>query len=142
MGDALTSFNPIYGQGMTVAACEALALREALAGGEAGLARRFFRTAARVIDIAWQLAVGGDLSLDMVPGKRPLALRIVNAYVARIYRAAPHDAEVSAAFQRVVHMLAPPQSLFAPPLMWRVLFKRRPAPGRAAALVPPAQAVS
>ena len=129
MGDALTSFNPIYGQGMTVAACEALALREVLAAGEAGLARRFFRAAARVIDTPWQLAVGGDLSLDVVPGKRPLPLRIVNAYVARIYRVAPQDAEVSAAFQRVVHMLAPPASLFAPRLLWRVLVKggSRPA---------------
>jgi len=50
-------------------------------------------------------------------------LRIVNAYVARIYRVAPQDAEVSAAFQRVVHMLAPPESLFAPRLLWRVLLK-------------------
>ncbi|HEY8878703.1 MAG TPA: monooxygenase [Roseateles sp.] len=123
MGDALTSFNPIYGQGMTVAACEALALRAVLAAGEARLARRFFRAAARVIDIPWQLAVGGDLSLDVVPGRRPLPLRVVNAYVARIYRVAPRDAVVSEAFQRVVHMLAPPQSLFAPRLLWRVLVK-------------------
>ncbi len=132
MGDALTSFNPIYGQGMTVAACEALALREALAGGEAKLAQRFFRAAAKVIDTPWQLAVGGDLSLDVVPGRRPLPVRIVNAYVGRIYSVAPQDAEVSAAFQRVVHMLAPPESLFAPRLLWRVLVKGRSAPGGAA----------
>lgn len=121
MGDAITSFNPIYGQGMTVAACEALALREQLAQGRAGLARRFFRAAARVIDIPWQLAVGGDLSIDKVPGPRPLALRLVNAYVARIYRVAPQDALVSAEFQKVVHMLKGPQSLFAPRVLWRVL---------------------
>ena len=123
MGDALTSFNPIYGQGMTVAACEALALREALAQGSEGLARRFFRAAARVIDIPWQLAVGGDLSIDTVPGHRPLPVRVVNAYVARLFRVAPHDAVVSAAFQKVVHMLARPESLFAPRILWRVLAK-------------------
>ena len=125
LGDALTSFNPIYGQGMTVAACEALALREQLALGQAGLARRFFRAAARVVDIPWQLAVGGDLSIDTVPGKRALPLRLVNAYVARIYRVAPHDAEVSAAFQKVVHLLQGPQTLFAPRLLWRVLVRGR-----------------
>jgi len=120
MGDALTSFNPIYGQGMTVAACEALALHDALAQGHAGLARRFFRAAARVIDIPWQLAVGGDLSISSVPGPRPLPVRLVNAYIARLYRAAQHDAVVSLAFQRVVHMLDKPESLFAPRVLWRV----------------------
>ena len=140
LGDALTSFNPIYGQGMTVAACEALALREQLALGQAGLARRFFRAAARVVDIPWQLAVGGDLSIDTVPGKRALPLRLVNAYVARIYRVAPHDAEVSAAFQKVVHMLQGPQTLFAPRLLWRVLVKGRNRSRAAAAAASTAQA--
>jgi 2-polyprenyl-6-methoxyphenol hydroxylase-like FAD-dependent oxidoreductase len=131
MGDAITSFNPIYGQGMTVAACEALVLQEQLrllqAKGLDGLARRYFRAAAKVIDIPWQLAVGGDLSLDKVPGKRPLPVRVVNAYVARIYRVAPHDAEVSATFQKVVHMLQGPQTLFAPRMLWRVLVSGRRA---------------
>lgn len=124
MGDAITSFNPIYGQGMTVAACEALVLQQQLTRGLPGIASRFFRAAAQVIDIPWQLAVGGDLSIDAVPGPRPLPVRIVNAYVARIYRVAPHDPVVSLAFQRVVHMLDQPASLFAPRILWRVLFGR------------------
>jgi 2-polyprenyl-6-methoxyphenol hydroxylase-like FAD-dependent oxidoreductase len=130
MGDALTSFNPIYGQGMTVAACEALALRRELARGTQGLARRFFRAAAREIDVPWQLAVGGDLSLDSVPGPRPLPVRIVNAYIARLFRVAPHDAVVSNAFQRVVHMLDRPERLFAPRVLWRVLLKAGAATAR------------
>lgn len=124
LGDATTSFNPIYGQGMTVAACQALALREQLARGGAdrpGLSRRYFRAAARAVDVPWQLAVGGDLSIDRVPGPRPLPLRLVNRYVGRIQRVAPHDPVVSLAFQRVVHMLDRPSALFAPRLLWRVL---------------------
>jgi 2-polyprenyl-6-methoxyphenol hydroxylase-like FAD-dependent oxidoreductase len=134
LGDALTSFNPIYGQGMTVASCQALALRDALAGGlDAGLHRRFFRAAARIVDTPWELAVGGDLALDAVPGPRPLAVRLVNAYIARLYRVAPHDALVSAAFLKVVHMIRPPASLFAPAILWRVLRHggRRPGSVRA-----------
>lgn len=128
MGDAIASFNPVYGQGMTVAACEALALREALADGLEGLAPRFFRRAARVIDVPWQLAVGGDLSIDAVPGQRPLVVRLLNAYVARLQRAAVHDAALAWAFVRVVNLLAPPQSLFAPRVLWRVLVgAHRPA---------------
>jgi 2-polyprenyl-6-methoxyphenol hydroxylase-like FAD-dependent oxidoreductase len=136
MGDAIASFNPIYGQGMTVAACEALVLRAALAQGPQQLAtlpRRFYHAAGRVIDIPWQLAVGGDLSIDRVPGPRPLPLRLVNRYVARIYRVAPLDPVLSLAFQRVVHMLDAPGTLFAPHLLWRVLTGRTtPLPAAAA----------
>ncbi len=120
MGDALASFNPIYGQGMTVAACQALALRDALAKGLDGLAPRFFKAAAQVIDAPWQLAVGGDLALPQVPGPRPFPLKLINAYVARVQRVAVQDAVVAAAFVKVMHMLAPPPSLFAPAVLWRV----------------------
>lgn len=68
--------------------------------------------------------VGGDLSIDAVPGPRPLPVRIVNAYVARLYRVAPHDPVVSLAFQRVVHMLDQPAALFAPRIVWRALLGR------------------
>lgn len=126
LGDAQTSFNPIYGQGMTVAACEALALRDALGRGLDGLHRRYFKAAARVIDIPWQLAVGGDLAIDTVPGPRPLPVRIVNAYVRRLYHRAPHDPVVTRAFLEVVHMIKAPPSLFAPRILARVLFGRNP----------------
>ena len=126
MGDALASFNPVYGQGMTVAACEALALRDALASGNTkNLARRFFRRAAKIIDIPWQLAVGADLALPQVPGPRPFPVEWINAYVARVQRAAVHDAAVATAFVKVMHLLAQPSSLFAPAVVWRVLCARR-----------------
>lgn len=139
MGDAITSFNPIYGQGMTVAACEALVLRQHLQAGGLPHPRAFFRDVAKVVDIPWQLAVGGDLAIDSVPGHRPLPLRIVNAYVARILRAAPRDAVVSAAFQTVVHMVKPPSSLFAPAVLLRVMLKGGGGRSRAAAATPQPQ---
>ncbi|MBL8320087.1 MAG: hypothetical protein JNJ42_16880, partial [Burkholderiaceae bacterium] len=80
--------------------------------------------------------VGGDLSIDAVPGDRPLPVRVVNAYVARVYRAAVHDPVVSLAFQRVVHMLDAPAKLFAPRIVWRVLMggaRWRERPGTAPA---------
>jgi hypothetical protein len=60
-GDALCSFNPVYGQGMTVAAQEAMLLRECLDAGATDLAQRFFTRAAAVIDTPWDIAVGNDL---------------------------------------------------------------------------------
>ena len=120
MGDALASFNPVYGQGMTVAACQALALRDALARGTDGLAHRFFKAASHVIDGPWQLAVGADLALPQVPGPRPFPMRQINAYVGRVQRVAATDRVVAEAFIRVMHLLAQPPSLFAPRILWRV----------------------
>jgi hypothetical protein len=105
--DALSSFNPIYGQGMTIAALEALALRDELAAAGPDLHRRFFRHAARLIDVAWELAAGGDLALPVVPGRRPLRTRLVNAYVHRIGLAAARDAQVGVTF----HACAEPARL-------------------------------
>jgi hypothetical protein len=106
---------------MTVAACEALALDEVLKRGRENLAPRFFRAASKVVDVPWQLAVGSDLALPSVPGPRPLPVRIVNAYVGRLFRAAAREPVVAKAFLLVIHLVAPPSSLFAPRIVWRVL---------------------
>ena len=55
-GDAMCSFNPIYGQGMSVAALDAMALRECLRGGVTDVRRRYFRATAKSIGVAWQIA--------------------------------------------------------------------------------------
>ncbi|MFC4946054.1 NAD(P)/FAD-dependent oxidoreductase [Pseudonocardia sp. GCM10023141] len=121
IGDALCAFNPIYGQGMTVSAIEATVLRECLQSSTTGLPRRFYRQAARAIDIPWDIAAGGDLALPTVTGKRTLKTRLLNAYVARILRAAERDAQVGRAFHRSVNLISRPTSLFAPWLLLRAL---------------------
>ena len=68
LGDAICSFNPIFGQGMTVAALEALALRAALADGLDELAQRYFRAIGPLVDAPWQIAAGADLRFPAVPG--------------------------------------------------------------------------
>lgn len=121
LGDAMCSFNPLYGQGMTVAALQALALRDSLAAGEGDLARRYFRAAAKPIDIAWQLAVGSDLALPQVPGELPRATRATNQYVDRVLAAAEHDPVLAERFFRVIALLDPPTSLMHPRTVARVL---------------------
>ena len=119
-GDAIGSFNPIYGQGMTVAALQALALARCLSDGKQDLARRFFRVAAKPIGVAWQLAVGADLSLPEVEGARPLSMRVINRYVDRLQTAAESDAVVAEQFSKVIALMDPPTRLLHPAVVYRV----------------------
>jgi len=128
IGDALCAFNPIYGQGMTVAAREALALRDALRAGHDGLERRYLQAAATIVDDAWRLAAGADLAQPAVSGRRPLPVRLTNGYLGRLQAAAAHDETLAIAFIRVCGMLDRPQALLRPALAARVL---RGARGRA-----------
>jgi 2-polyprenyl-6-methoxyphenol hydroxylase-like FAD-dependent oxidoreductase len=135
MADGLCSFNPIYGQGITVAALEALLLRRLVVAGTDRLAKRFFRGAARLIDGPWSIAVGTDLRFAEVEGRRGPRVRFVNAYVHRLHRAAAADPVLGAAFLRVLNLVDPPTRLLKPGVALRVLrgFGRRPVPTAPAA---------
>ncbi|WP_433236281.1 FAD-dependent oxidoreductase [Actinomadura nitritigenes] len=131
IGDALCSFNPVYGQGMTVAALEALALRRHLRRGAVPGAREFFRDAAGIVAVAWDISAGGDLAYPRVAGRRGLKTRIGNAYIARLHAAASRDPELTRAFMRVAGLVDPPRALLSPGVMLRVL-RHAGAAGRAA----------
>ncbi|MEU0223527.1 FAD-dependent monooxygenase [Streptomyces sp. NPDC006284] len=118
LGDALATFNPAYGQGMTVAAFGARVLgRELARGGPGapGLGRRVLRGAARSVDAAWSLAVGQDVRYPGVRGGRPGAAdRVVTAYTRRLTRAATGSYAAASALWDVTSMRTPPTRLFRP----------------------------
>jgi 2-polyprenyl-6-methoxyphenol hydroxylase-like FAD-dependent oxidoreductase len=120
-GDAICSTNPAYALGMSVAALQAAALQDTLAHGEPDVALRFFRAAAKPVDMAWQLAVGADLALPQVRGPRPLPVRVINAYVKRVQRSAEHDPVVAEQFLRIAALQSPATTLFRPSIALRVL---------------------
>ena len=145
IGDAICSSNPAYALGMSVAALQAAALRDSLAGGDRDLARRFFRSAAKPVNTAWQLAAGADLSLPQVQGPRPLPVRVINAYVSRALTAAEHDPVVAERFLRVASLQDPPPRMFRPATALRVALgcprrRRRRAPAIEATTGMPASA--
>jgi 2-polyprenyl-6-methoxyphenol hydroxylase-like FAD-dependent oxidoreductase len=126
LGDAICSFNPTYGQGMTVAALQAQALRQCLAEGTSHLARRFFRAAAGPIGVAWQFSVGGDLALPEVEGPRSLSTRLTNKYVERLQTAAESDLDIAEQFTRVIGLIDPPSRLMRPKMLMGAARRRRP----------------
>lgn len=125
-GDAIASFNPIYGQGMTVAAMNALALRESLRHGEDGLPRRFLRASAKVVDGAWQMAAGSDLAFPEVRGPRSPRMRLNSFYTEKVLAAAETDPFVVERFLRAVGLVDPPTALLRPAVLRRVWAANRP----------------
>ena len=121
IGDAICSFNPLYGQGMTVAAIEAMTLRRMLVRHAVPDARRYFRAIAAAIDVPWDIAVGGDLAFPQVPGRRSAKVRLVNSYLPRVHAAAAHDEVLAASLVRVIGLKDRPQTLLRPHRVLRVL---------------------
>ena len=126
IGDAVCSFNPIYGQGMSVAASEARALDEALAGGLDNVAPRFYARTKKIVDIPWLIATGEDLRYPQIEGPRPPGASVVNRYLERVHAIASSDPFVCRKFFDVLTLLAAPPSLMSPRVVWRVLSRRVP----------------
>jgi flavin-dependent dehydrogenase len=121
LGDAICSFNPIYGQGMSAASQQAVALEESLGANGDISAREFFQRAAKVVDNPWSMAVGGDLKIPETVGPRSAGVTFINWYIAKLHKAAHRDPEASLAFLKVANLLAPPPSIMAPRIAMRVL---------------------
>ncbi|MFI7677451.1 NAD(P)/FAD-dependent oxidoreductase [Actinophytocola sp. NPDC049390] len=133
LGDAVASFNPLYGQGMTVTAVEAMALRDMLREKGTGdiEPKKFLKVVADAVKTPWEMNAGGDLAFPDVPGERTARTRFANAYMARVQYATSRDPKVTRAFMRVAGMVARPETLFKPGLAARVLrlAPRIPEPG-------------
>ncbi|MGA8593298.1 MAG: hypothetical protein WB676_01010, partial [Bryobacteraceae bacterium] len=120
-GDAICSFNPAYGQGMSVAAQQADALQQCLMQDDENLAHGFFERAAKVVDIPWRIAVGSDLRIPETIGPRNARVRFINWYIAKLHKAAHRDPEASMAFLKVANLVAPLPSIMHPRIAMRVL---------------------
>jgi len=112
MGEALASFNPMYGQGMSLAAGQALSLREAILEGlDSNLAARYFDACNTLNGVGWSVMETRDFAYDSTSGERPLDLEDRWRAAAAIRRLAEVDPEVHALSVRVTHLLEPPSVL-------------------------------
>jgi len=125
LGDALCSFNPIYAQGMTTAALDVqtldAALRKQVPGDITGLADRFRKQVAKVIDTPWQMATAEDFRYPQTTGERPPGTSFLHWYIEKVHAASASDPRVTLQFLGVMHMLKSPAALFAPHIAFRVL---------------------
>ena len=131
IGDAICSFNPIYGQGMSSAAQQATVLASCIDDIGIGAPRlwaRFYAQAKKVIANPWSISAGGDFAFRETTGPKPPGADVVNRYVRRVVVAAQRDPAVATALWNVQGLLAPPPSLLRPATLVRVLWGSRRGP--------------
>ncbi len=130
LGDALCSFNPIYGQGMSAAALEVQALRRWLEKrrksgrgvSETGTGRTLQRKVAAAIFVPWLLAAVEDLRFPEVVGKRPFGLSIVQWYISHVLQLSATNPKILRRFMLVMNLLAGPGVLLVPQVLFAVLW--------------------
>jgi 2-polyprenyl-6-methoxyphenol hydroxylase-like FAD-dependent oxidoreductase len=123
IGDAVASFNPIFGQGMTVAALEAEWLAKCLAKREPlsdGFAKAYYAGVKPIVDLAWGLP---DLEARRNnPTQQNWLIRFMLWYTERMQKTATRSVYVARTIMHVQNMIEPPAKLFAPAVFFRVLF--------------------
>ena len=130
LGDAVCSFNPVYGQGMTVAALEAKVLdtflmqhRRGISNQENGSTLRFQKGIARVVEWPWRMATGTDRPYLETQEESTRMRWLFNWYMQRVMQLTTSNALVADQFGQVLHLLKPPTVLFSPRVVWAVLTK-------------------
>lgn len=123
IGDAVASFNPVYGQGMSVAAMESVLLQQVIAdGGLEDIGPRFFTRAADIIDNAWFLAVVADFAFEQTTGPKPRGATLFNRYLSRVIRTGHTDGYVANRLCEVLMLQREPSALLKPDILRRVLY--------------------
>jgi 2-polyprenyl-6-methoxyphenol hydroxylase-like FAD-dependent oxidoreductase len=131
IGDALCAFNPVFGQGISVATMQAEALSHVL--GTLGpnhpeLTRAATRALAGQVRFPWAMATSQDLHIPGTQGRVPRGTAVIDAYMNRLFALSTRDGDVSMKVSRVFNLIESPLALYAPRTLWRVL--REPAPLR------------
>jgi 2-polyprenyl-6-methoxyphenol hydroxylase-like FAD-dependent oxidoreductase len=126
IGDAICRFNPVYGQGMSVAAREASLLADLLrrrAGdgdGVLGLPQEYLAEVQPWIAGAWSMSATPDLAYPETRGERPADLERTLDFVAALHRIAARDSAVHELLVAVRHLERPADALNEPALVERV----------------------
>ena len=123
MGDALCSVDPVFGQGMTVAALSAEVLEQCLRESADDPSAAFWARVATAYRTAWELSTTEDFRYPEVSGQRPFGTRLAHWYTAQIHRLTASDDDVYRRFSRVMHLMSPPSHLFHPNVVRKVLLQ-------------------
>lgn len=123
LGDAVSSFNPVYGQGISSACLQAVELDKVMNENieEHRLAKTYFRRTLKIKNKLWQMSTGEDFRFPETTGTRPFGIGLVNKYVSLVHKATISDEVVCKTFLKVMGLIDSPAKLLHPKIVWRIL---------------------
>ena len=120
IGDAVCSFNPVFGQGMTVCALEAKMLGDLLGKGQLD-AERYFKSISPLVTQAWEMITVEDMRHEEFAKQRSVKIKCMQALTARVYEKASTDAVLNRLLYEVIHFTRPATDLCKPAALLRLL---------------------
>lgn len=128
VGDAHTRFDPIYGQGMTIAAMEAMELQRCLQQSnriDKKFTQMFYDRIAKIVEIPWEMTTTEIFRHPELRGDLSSKQKFQQWYTKKVYETAANNEEVYSRFARVVHLLCKPTHLFHPKVLFAILLHKK-----------------
>ncbi len=125
LGDTISSFNPMYAQGMASSIFQAKILDEVLGQITSNdhIFKPYISKVTKIIEALWTAGAYEDFKYPETEGKKPIAANLVNNYMKTLQKAANNDAELFKEILEVAGFLKPGMKLFRPKILWKVFRK-------------------
>jgi len=125
IGDSYCRFDPLYGQGMTVAAMEAELLRKELGRLSTGAAldtavRSYWAKLPKLTNGPWEMALIEAYRHPGIKGKRPIGIGMKQWLTQKIYKTSAHDHSVYLQLAQVMNLTRSSSLFFRPSTMWKL----------------------
>jgi len=120
-GDAVASFTPVYGQGVTVACIEADNLNNILRDKVGPISKEYIKRNQFIVDFSWKSAIVADMRYKQTPGKRFFGQSFLGNYVINAVILGNTDKFIREKVRAALHLLIPSSVLFHPRILFPVL---------------------
>lgn len=125
IGDSYCRFDPLYGQGMTVAAMEAELLREELGRLSAGepldtIIKNYWTKLPKLTNDPWDMAIIEAFRHPGIKGTRPIGIGLKQWLTRKIYKTSANDHSVYLQLAQVMNLTRPSSIFFLPSTLWKL----------------------
>ncbi|HHK5536814.1 TPA: FAD-dependent oxidoreductase [Bacillus mobilis] len=128
VGDAHCRFDPVFGQGVSVAAMEAHQLQLLLQRRQIlnkAFTQQFYKRTAHIIQTPWEMTTTEISRHPQLKRELSIKQKFQQWYTKQIYQLSATDSDVYIRLVRVMNLIRSPLHLFHPKVLLAVLLKRK-----------------